>query len=267
VPMDKTGKKNPIGKAEFHRQLREWFNGTNEPQVGPGQSQHMVIHDGTEYYRFDADTKRPAVGEYLAYVERYGDSISWEIRKSARDKDTKIAIGPDSVVMSSLFLYHLPTGKSKQPDLLLGSSDADESPAIETVQLDVRAVVSQQIRRRRGQRKFRDALRKRYRDTCVVTGCGIVDLLEAAHIKTMVGVDVNSPENGLLLRADIHTLFDLNLLWIEPDTLKVCLDASIAKSEYAGYDGRTLRDHTGKPLMHKNAPSSEALRDRIRAFK
>jgi len=47
---------------------------------------------------------------------------------------------------------------------------------------DGREKVSRQIRLRRGQRKFRDALRKRYHNRCVVTNCAIVALLEAAHI-------------------------------------------------------------------------------------
>ena len=79
--------------------------------------------------------------------------------------------------------------------------------------------------------------------------------------------DLESPENGLLLRADIHTLFDLNLLWIEPDTFRVRLHPDIASSEYANLDAQTLRDHNGKPLTSKNAPSSQALRERWHAFK
>jgi putative restriction endonuclease len=35
------------------------------------------------------------------------------------------------------------------------------------------------------------------------------------------GMKDNDPSNGLLLRTDIHTLYDLNLLGIEPDSLKV----------------------------------------------
>ena len=128
-------------------------------------------------------------------------------------------------------------------------------------------MVAQQIRRRRGQRKFRDALRKRYRDTCVVTRCKIVDLLEAAHIRTKPGIDDNRPENGLLLRADIHTLFDLNLLWIDPLTFTVELHASLQQSEYAHLEGRVLQGYDGNPLATKRRPSAEALDDRFHSFK
>jgi len=98
--------------------------------------------------------------------------------------------------------------------------------------IDPRVLVQQQIRRRRGQRKFRDALRTRYGNQCLVTGCEALAVLEAAHISTQPGVDDNRPENGLLLRSDIHTLFDLDLLGIEPQQMRVELHPTIAK-EYA----------------------------------
>ncbi|GJM24825.1 MAG: hypothetical protein DHS20C16_12400 [Phycisphaerae bacterium] len=95
-----------------------------------------------------------------------------------------------------------------------GQPDGDPSdPNSETV---MRA-----IRVRRGQPAFRNALRERYENRCVITGCPVLDVLEAAHIRSYHNSADNAPENGLLLRADIHTLFDLDLLGIEPDSLTV----------------------------------------------
>src|ERR1700722_13744752 len=42
-------------------------------------------------------------------------------------------------------------------------------------------------------------------------------VLEAAHITPYMGASTNSLLNGLLLRADIHTLFNLGLISIDPD--------------------------------------------------
>jgi putative restriction endonuclease len=50
---------------------------------------------------------------------------------------------------------------------------------------DSRELVMQQIRLRRGQKAFRQALRDRYGDRCMVTGCELVDILEAAHISPL----------------------------------------------------------------------------------
>ena len=94
-----------------------------------------------------------------------------------------------------------------------------------------RKVIEQQIHgvSARGQQQFRNTLCKRYGPQCVVTGCNVLAILEAAHIKPYRGKNDHNPENGLLLRADIHTLFDLNLLGIEPKTLKVELHPALRK--------------------------------------
>lgn len=81
----------------------------------------------------------------------------------------------------------------------------------------------------------------------MVTGCTILDLLEAAHIVPYRGDEYNDSQNGLLLRADIHTLFDLNLIWIEPETLRVRLDARLMDSEYAVLEGKALVVGSGRP--------------------
>jgi len=94
--------------------------------------------------------------------------------------------------------------------------------------IDRRPRVERQIRERRGQREFRDALRSRYGDRCLVTKCKILAVLEAAHISPYRGEADNHPENGLLLRSDIHTLFDLDLLGLEPEQLRVELHPCIA---------------------------------------
>ena len=83
--------------------------------------------------------------------------------------------------------------------------------------------------------------------------------LEAAHINPYRGESDNHPDNGLLLRADIHTLFDLNLLGIEPDHFRVELHPSLAK-EYGDIAGTKLGFAPDHP------PSQKALRERYKVF-
>lgn len=125
---------------------------------------------------------------------------------------------------------------------------------------DRRRVVERQIRERRGQRTFRDKLRQRYGDRCLVTGCEVLAVLEAAHIQPYRGEDDNHPENGLLLRADIHTLFDLDLLGINPVRLVVELHPDLAK-EYGQLSGKPLGCSSEHP------PSLEALQQRYEQFR
>lgn len=147
---------------------------------------------------------------------------------------------------------------------LLDHDAAPDAIAAETsyspTGVDSRVVATAQIRLRRGQFKFRQALLARYSRKCVVTGSSIVALLEAAHISPFRGEDDNHVANGLLLRADIHTLFDLNLLGIEPETLKVKLHPSI-RSEYRRWADASLKCSAGAK------PSPAALAKRYAEFR
>jgi hypothetical protein len=124
--------------------------------------------------------------------------------------------------------------------------------------IDRRKMVERPICERPGQGKFKDDLLERYRNRCAVTGCEIGAILEAAHISPYLGEDDNDPSNGLLLRADIHTLFDRYLLGVEPESLCVVLHSSIV-GEYGQFGGQPLRCPGDKP-------SRQALRARFRLF-
>jgi hypothetical protein len=55
-----------------------------------------------------------------------------------------------------------------------------------------------------------------YQGRCAVTSCDAGAALEGAHLRPYRGPESNDVTNGLLLRADIHTLFDLRLLAPDP---------------------------------------------------
>jgi len=126
--------------------------------------------------------------------------------------------------------------------------------------LDDRDKVLREIRARRGQQGFRDALRVRYGDQCMISRCKVLHVLEAAHIRPYRGEADNHPENGLLLRADLHTLFDLNLLGIHPLTMAVHFHPDIHSAEYVEFQGRPV-SFAG----HKR-PSQRALKMRWELF-
>jgi putative restriction endonuclease len=119
-------------------------------------------------------------------------------------------------------------------NLTVGPGDAAEDhPEFDPLQSgDRRAHIFRTIRERRGQSSFRDKLIRRYGQRCVVSGCDILAILEAAHICPYRGSRDHHVDNGLLLRADLHTLFDLDLLGIDPDSLTVYLHTSAAQSGY-----------------------------------
>ncbi len=77
---------------------------------------------------------------------------------------------------------------------------------------------------RRGQAQLRRNLKVIYKNSCAVTGTNEDSVLEACHIKPHSETGDNSIENGLLLRSDIHILFDDRLLTIDDDcaTIRLC---------------------------------------------
>lgn len=151
---------------------------------------------------------------------------------------------------SGLKLYLLP----------IEAKSVNDAPNYEPRDEDERATISRQIKERRGQKKFRDALRILYGNACMVTDCKILDVLEAAHIKPYRGEKDNHASNGLLLRTDIHTLYDLDLIGINNETLVINVHQSIRRDGYEMYDGLLLKGCK----VHK--PSGEALSLRWRQF-
>lgn len=124
--------------------------------------------------------------------------------------------------------------------------------------------VFRSIAQRRGQPKFREALLKAYKDRCAITGCDAQEALEAAHIIPYRETENNHLSNGLLLRADLHTLFDLNLIVIDPyedpDKRKVRIDPSLCTSQYGELDGTSLRQPYNKAYL----PKKEFLEERCK---
>lgn len=114
-----------------------------------------------------------------------------------------------------------------------------------------------QIQIRRGQPKFRKGLLLLYNEKCIVSGCKIVPILEAAHITPHSKYVNYSMPNGLLLRSDIHTLFDSNLIGINPMTMKIEIHPLLSKdSSYSRYQGidiysRIIGLHTDYRLDEK----------------
>lgn len=84
---------------------------------------------------------------------------------------------------------------------------------------------------RPGQAAFRAKLLDLY-GGCALTGCKTLMALEAAHVRTVAGRGSDAVDNGILLRADLHKLFDANLLAINPGTGVVHL-ADLCHADYA----------------------------------
>ena len=115
---------------------------------------------------------------------------------------------------------------------------------------------------RAGQVAFRQALLAQYGGKCAITGCVAADALEAAHIVPYHSEPSNQPRNGLLLRADIHTLFDKNLIRVNEVSRRILIDLRLQDTEYAQLSGRRLTD----PLDPQHLPTDSLFATRAKVM-
>jgi hypothetical protein len=111
------------------------------------------------------------------------------------------------------------------------------------------------IAKRQGQSAFRQLLLTSYNNRCAISAAATPWVLEAAHIVPYRGKQTNVLQNGLLLRSDIHTLFDLGLISIEPSEQKVRVSSLIKETPYMQLGGKPLF----QPRTPSERPSYDAL--------
>ena len=85
---------------------------------------------------------------------------------------------------------------------------------------------------RLGQQGFRGEMLRRYGPRCAFTGPQPPEVLEAAHVRSYSASHRHERSNGLLLRRDLHALFDRGLITIDPGTWTI--DEHAAKREPVG---------------------------------
>jgi len=127
---------------------------------------------------------------------------------------------------------------------------------------DARERLYREIVVRRGQQQFRCDLAVAYEERCAITGADFLPVLEAAHIMPYRGPQTNHVTNGLLLRADIHVLFDLNFIGINPSTMTVEFSDQAIRTEYCGLHGKEIR----LPARREWHPDHGALAERWNEF-
>ncbi len=97
---------------------------------------------------------------------------------------------------------------------------------------------------RLGQGTFRLMVTDAYAWRCVITGERTLPALDAAHIKPYSQSGPHAVENGLLLRRDLHTLFDRGYVTVTPDS-RVRMSRRIRDEfengrDYYALDGRPI---------------------------
>ncbi|MVN78266.1 HNH endonuclease [Hymenobacter sp. HMF4947] len=97
-----------------------------------------------------------------------------------------------------------------------------------------------------GQGAFRALVTQAYEKKCAISGEKTLPVLEAAHIQPFSQAGPNSVGNGLLLRSDLHKLFDKHYITIDADDKAVLISSRIKEEfqngkEYYRFHGEQLK--------------------------
>jgi hypothetical protein len=125
-----------------------------------------------------------------------------------------------------------------------------------------------------GQQRFREAMLAQYGEACAFTGPQPPGALEAAHLYLYSAKPEHDTKGGLLLRCDLHALFDRWLITIDPDTWSVQVAPELMRyPSLAALDGqpvllaedrrprhRYIQDHsaTAHAAWKSDLPSAES---------
>jgi putative restriction endonuclease len=120
---------------------------------------------------------------------------------------------------------------------------------------------AQIVHPRIGQGTFKVIVTEAYHRRCAITGEKTLPVLEAAHIKPYSQNGPHLTSNGLLLRKDMHTLFDRGYITINEE-LQIEVSNRIKEDygngkEYYAFHGKRL---TEIPEKHNERPSTQFLR-------
>jgi putative restriction endonuclease len=115
-------------------------------------------------------------------------------------------------------------------------------------------------RARLGQGAFRILVTDAYHRRCSATGERTLPVLEASHIRPFAKEGPNLVRNGVLLRSDLHTLYDQGYLTVAPDH-HIEVSKRIRDEFKNGHDYYALHGHklTNLPDDESDRPSVEFL--------
>ena len=116
------------------------------------------------------------------------------------------------------------------------------------------------VKPRLGQGAFRIAVTDAYHRTCAVSGGKVLPALDAAHIKPYAFGGTHELSNGILLRRDIHSVFDAGYVTIDDD-YRFVVSERVKTDFNNGNEYRRLHGaQLSTPVGSLDRPDREALR-------
>lgn len=147
----------------------------------------------------------------------------------------------DTDTLEGQMLWHQAVGLMERYRWL-ERSDEQKAPLVEEPMGEYRSILSKV---RIGQGGFRSIITDAYKRRCAISGEKTLPVLEAAHIKPYSSSGPHKLSNGLLLRSDLHTLFDAGYMTVTPD--KVVEVSPRIREEFE--NGKEYYRFHGQPLL------------------
>jgi putative restriction endonuclease len=131
-----------------------------------------------------------------------------------------------------------------------------------TVLNESREEYRRSVNQRKGQGEFKGKILKAYCNACCISGETCPELLEAAHLQSYLSENSNHVQNGILLRVDLHRLFDCGLLYIDEDYI-IHISSILTNELYTKFQGHKI----SLPQNEENHPSLASLKLREANFR
>lgn len=238
--------------------------------VGGGFFEHYTVLRASEAWAFMGQSNGAATfQELVARVHQYR-------AESTPDPDPPIGC----VILNDLVFFAddstLPGPPTFAPNIVRGKryDDPTEDSIVETAvarlltasatalappDLGPISWTDAQVRRRLGQGGFQAVVLDAYQARCAITGHRIRPTLQAAHIRPVAADGPHAITNGLLLRSDVHTMFDRGYLSVDP-RLRLLVSPRLREEFGNGEEFYHIAEQPiAVPSRHPDRPAGEYL--------
>lgn len=177
------------------------------------------------------------LGDYLGAVQEHGGRFSLIVGNVQRFHVTDLDFAAPAQQRLKEALKQVGAVTYSYVDPSHWGDDRDQDISANRT-LEGPAYKMTQVKQRLHQRAFRAAVFARHGKTCVITGCDVEELLEAAHLDGSNWQEGdNTAADGIPLRVDIHRAYDKGLLTLDGDHRIVDLDPALER-QYGQYRHR-----------------------------
>ena len=238
--------------------------------VGGGFLAHAsLVEAGVAWDAFDEKNGAPSYPEMRRRIERY--------RRAPSDPRASYQIGcvilvepffwsgPDWIPAPADFSRNIVQGKTY--DLTTPTGSRLWNQVMERLQVGRGGRVAEpdeavrrrpvEVLQRLGQGAFRILVTDLYERRCAITREKALPVLQAAHIQPVASGGSHRLSNGLLLRSDVHTLFDRGYLTVTPERR-----VRVSRRLKADFDnGEHYYQLEGNTLWVPQRPEAQPRRD------